>query len=307
MSVRALLWPVLLVVLCSGAVAVPQPASAQSPLVVTPGPGLAHPGDAVLLVVKDARLFATVEGRAFDKAIVFWPSGDSGEWHALAAIPLDTAPRRYDVTIRAQAPDGGTANGHVTLQVHAKRFETRRLRVGDRFVDPPAAEGQRIAQEAARLASLFAQYSPRLWHGPFAAPVPGAATSSFGRLTIMNGQSRGRHQGADFRAATGTPVAAPNAGRVVLAADLYFAGKTVVLDHGAGLFSLFAHLSEISAVEGSVVRLGDRLGLAGATGRVTGPHLHWAMRLGDVSVDPLSVMRAIAGSSESARILAESR
>lgn len=307
MSVRALLWPVILAIVCYGTVAVPEPASAQSPLVVSQGPGLAHPGDAVLLVVKDARPFTAVEGRAFDKAIVFWPAADSGEWNGLAAIPLDTAARRYDVTIRAQVPDGGTATGHLTLQVHAKRFETRRLQVGDRFVDPPAAEGRRIANEAERLASLFAQYSPRLWHGPFAAPVPGSATSSFGRLTIMNGQSRGRHQGADFRAATGTPVVAPNTGRVVLAADLYFAGKTVVLDHGAGLFSLFAHLSEIGAVEGSVVAQGDRLGLAGATGRVTGPHLHWAMRLGDVSVDPLSVMRAIAGGSESARRLAESR
>ena len=125
-------------------------------------------------------------------------------------------------------------------------------------------------------------------------PVPGPPTSSYGRLTVLNGKPGSRHQGADFRAALGTPVTAPNAGIVVLASDLYFAGGTVVLDHGQGLVSLFAHLSQIGVEVGDRVQQGRQLGKAGATGRVTGPHLHWAMRLHGTSVDPLSLVVAVA-------------
>jgi murein DD-endopeptidase MepM/ murein hydrolase activator NlpD len=111
---------------------------------------------------------------------------------------------------------------------------------------------------------------------------------------VLNGKPGSRHQGADFRATTGTPVRAPNAGIVVLASDLYFAGNTVVLDHGCGLVSLFAHLSRMAVETGNRVGRGDLLGEAGATGRVTGPHLHWAMRLHGTSVDPLSLSVAVA-------------
>jgi murein DD-endopeptidase MepM/ murein hydrolase activator NlpD len=167
--------------------------------------------------------------------------------------------------------------------------------VADSFANPPPAEHERIAAEAELLAKTMSHSSgERLWEGPFAPPVSGAATSSFGRLTILNGRRQGRHQGADFRAATGTPVRAPNAGRVVLSAPLYFSGNTVVIDHGAGLLSLLGHLSRLAVVEGALVSKGELVGDAGATGRVTGPHLHWAVRLENVSVDPQALMQAVA-------------
>jgi murein DD-endopeptidase MepM/ murein hydrolase activator NlpD len=112
-------------------------------------------------------------------------------------------------------------------------------------------------------------------------------------LSVLNGVSRGRHQGADFRATTGTPVVAPNAGRIALVADHYFSGRTVVIDHGGGLLSLFAHFSRVAVKTGELVKAGDQLGDAGATGRVTGPHVHWAVRLRGLSVDPLSLMAAL--------------
>ena len=115
---------------------------------------------------------------------------------------------------------------------------------------------------------------------------------------MLNGSPRGRHQGADFRAASGTPVVAPNAGRVVLAEDLYFSGNTIVLDHGLGMFSLLAHLSRIDVTAGQDVARGALLGISGATGRVTGPHLHWALRLSEFSVDPLSVVAALSDLKE---------
>jgi murein DD-endopeptidase MepM/ murein hydrolase activator NlpD len=183
--------------------------------------------------------------------------------------------------------------------VEQARFQTRRLQVADRYADPPASVIDRILKEARTLEDLFAHsQSERLWRGPFSMPVPGPSTSSYGRLTVLNGKPGSRHQGADFRAPLGTPVTAPNAGVVVLASDLYYAGGTVVLDHGQGLVSLFAHLSRIGVEVGARVEPGAELGRAGATGRVTGPHLHWAMRLHGTSVDPLSLAVAVAELTE---------
>ena len=228
----------------------------------------------------------------------------------MVGIALDTAPGRYEVLIQGTAAGSGSsdvtiaaASGRLALTVRAKRFDTRNLQVAEQFVNPPAAEGERIAAEARRMADIFAQARPqRLWSGAFVRPVPGQANSSFGRLTTLNDRRGTRHQGADFRAGAGTPVHAPNAGEVVLASDLYFSGNTVILDHGFGLFSLLAHLSRIGVSAGDRVARGDILGDSGATGRVTGPHLHWAVKLGDVSVDPLSLMQAVAP-SESAPVV----
>ena len=131
----------------------------------------------------------------------------------------------------------------------------------------------------------------RLWSGGFLRPVPGDSTSSFGRRSVFNGQPRSPHSGTDFRGAEGTRITAPNAGIVVLAADLYFSGNVVIIDHGWGLYSYFAHLSSIAVEDGIRVEQGDVVGDVGATGRVTGPHLHWTVRLNDARVDPLSLMQ----------------
>ena len=115
-----------------------------------------------------------------------------------------------------------------------------------------------------------------------------------GSRTILNGQPRSPHSGADFNSPAGTPIKAPNAGRVVLAGDRYFTGNTVMIDHGLTMFSLFAHLSEIDVHAGDSVKAGDVVGKVGSTGRVTGPHLHWSVRLNGARVDPLSLLAALA-------------
>jgi hypothetical protein len=257
--------------------------------------GLLYPGDLALVVVTTPRPTTAVDGTAFGRALRFWHSDTADDWQGFVGIDLETRPGTYGVSVRAISPGGETVAHVVPLTVREKRFETRRLTVSSKFVDPPAAEADRIAREAELLASLFTQTgTDRLWRGPFVVPVPGRATSSFGRLSVLNGTPRGRHQGADFAATVGTPVHAPNAGRVVLAQDLYFSGNTVVLDHGVGLFSLLAHMSRLAVTRGQMVAAGDTLGEAGATGRVTGPHVHWAVRLGEFSVNPMSLMAAVA-------------
>lgn len=272
-----------------------QPDGAAMVLEVSTRARFFRPGEAVLLKVSASRHVLRPEGTGFGVALEFWPAGDEHDWQALVAIPLDAPVRRHEIVVRAADAGGAAAATTVSIHLERARFQTRRMRVEERYVNPPDSVIKRILKEANLLEQLFADSRrERLWRGPFEMPVPGQSTSSYGRLTVLNGKPGGRHQGADFRAALGTPVTAPNAGIVVLASDLYYAGGTVVLDHGQGLVSLLAHLSQIDVEVGMRVGQGDQLGLAGATGRVTGPHLHWAMRLHGTSVDPLSLAVAVA-------------
>jgi murein DD-endopeptidase MepM/ murein hydrolase activator NlpD len=256
-----------------------------------------QPGSVVLVVVRTSTPLASLTGQAFGRPVRFW-AAEPLEWRALVAADLEARLGSYDVELLGNNASGASLTGTTRLTVVRKQFATRRLQVDAGFVNPPASEAARIASEARRLASLFTQATARAWRGPFQLPVPGEATSSFGRLTVLNGEPRGRHQGADFRAASGTAVLAPNAGRVVLAEDLYFSGNTVVIDHGLGMFSLLAHLSRIDVSPGREVARGELLGVSGATGRVTGPHLHWALRLSELSVDPLAVVAVLSDLKE---------
>jgi len=258
-----------------------------------------RPGEVVLITVTSSKPIAAIAAKAFDKPVLFWESAEHdehGTWQALVGIPVGTKAGTRTIAIEARTPEGETARRLVRLRVSASRFATRRLRVDPRFADPPASVEARIAEESKALADvLSAPPTPRIWRGEFSRPVPGPATSSFGRLSIVNGRRRGRHMGVDLRAAEGAPVHAPNHGVVVLAADRYLSGQTVVVDHGGGVLSLFAHLSHMAVAVGDRVSPGALIGEAGSTGRVTGPHLHWAMRVGGTSVNPLSLVVALEG------------
>jgi murein DD-endopeptidase MepM/ murein hydrolase activator NlpD len=259
----------------------------------TPGP--LKPGGVALIAVSAPQDLIALTGDLAGRPVRFWPGASAREWSGLAGVSLDAVPGSIALTIQGTTATGANATAKVSLLVERYRYETRRLQVDPKMVNPPESEIARIKQDAQAMADAFAILSPeRLWRGAFDAPVPGAPNSSFGRLTITNGKPAGRHQGADFRAATGTSVHAPNGGRVVLAQNLYFAGNTVIIDHGLGVFSLLAHLSRIDVQPGTAVVRGEVVGQSGATGRVTGPHLHWAVRFGEMTVDPLSLMSAVA-------------
>jgi hypothetical protein len=248
-----------------------------------------QPGELMVVTIPTSAAAAAVRVRAFGHRVPVFDSGD-GTLRALIGIDLDVPPGAQTVTI--DLPDGI----HVvkTFAVTRRRFPTRQLTVDPDFVTPPPAAGARIAREAHMLAALWTTSSPeRQWAGAFERPVPGEANSSFGTRSIFNGQPRSPHGGADFPSPAGTPVHAPAAGRVVVAEDLYFSGNTLIIDHGLGLFSMLAHLSSFEAREGDRVEAGRIVGLVGATGRVTGPHLHWAVRVNGARVDPLSVLATL--------------
>jgi murein DD-endopeptidase MepM/ murein hydrolase activator NlpD len=252
------------------------------------------PGEIVVLRVVSSRAVNDVRGLAFDRPVLFSQTATPTEWVGLIGIDVEAAPGKYFATIKAITSDGERADVKYGLVIEPKTFATRRLTVDPAFVDPPAAELPRIQAETKRLAEVFAHsVSERQWRGGFGAPVAGPATSRYGELSEFNGQARGRHRGADFRATLGTPVKSPAGGRVALSADLYFSGGSVILDHGQGLFSHFAHLSSRDVEEGALIEAGHTIGRVGATGRATGPHLHWAVRIGPASVDPLSLLAVL--------------
>ena len=245
-----------------------------------------QPGELVVLTITLSEPRATIRVRAFDRDQPAFPVDDGHVWRALVGIDLDVVPGRHAVSIEA---DGVQAT-HL-LTVTKKTFPTRSLKVDEAFVNPPDAMRERIDAEARLLETVWTSPAPeRLWTEPFVRPVPQPANSQFGTRSVYNGSPRSPHGGADFLSPSGTPVHAPNAGRVAIARELYFTGNTIVIDHGLGLFSMLAHLSAIDVHEGDVASAGQLVGRVGATGRVTGPHLHWAVRAGGARVDPLSVL-----------------
>jgi len=249
------------------------------------------PGELVILTVHADAPLTSVDGKVFGHDVSFFRAGETDGWEALVGIDLDTRPGPYGVSISATFEDGTQVVDTHRLTIVDKVFPTRRLTVDESYVNPPASVVDRIARESRTVRDILARVTPRrYWSGGFVAPVPGEATSSFGRRSVLNGQPRSPHSGADFRAATGTPVCAPNAGAVVLASDQYFSGNTVILDHGLGLYSFLAHLSVISVKVGDLVEREQIVGKSGATGRVTGPHLHWTVRLNGARVDPLALL-----------------
>lgn len=255
-----------------------------------------RPGEAVLLTIEHSEALQSVKATAPGQTPGAFQAGAGTRWQVLLGIDVETAPGPYRVSIEAMTTGGSLLKAAHTLQVTPRKFGTRRLTVDPKFVTPPPEVVPRIVREQERLTAVFAQVTDRAWQGPFVAPLNGPSADNFGLQSVFNGVPRSRHRGVDYASPAGAPVAAPGAGRIVLAEDHYFTGNTVVIDHGGGLFSLLAHLSRIDIEVAEFVERGATIGLVGATGRVTGPHLHWTVRIGPAAIDPLSLL-ALGGTT----------
>jgi murein DD-endopeptidase MepM/ murein hydrolase activator NlpD len=204
--------------------------------------------------------------------------------------------------IEAQDPCGSTHQAALELRVRAGGFPSQRLTLEPKYVEPPESEKERIASDREKVTRAWASGEEgRRWRGAFALPVPGTKPGAFGARRVLNGQTKSRHGGVDMAAAEGTPVLAAAPARVALAEDLYFSGGTVILDHGGGLFTTYFHLSRIDVREGEVVAAKQAIALVGATGRATGPHLHWGARLHGQRVNPLGLLRLPAWPVDSSK------
>lgn len=226
----------------------------------------------------------------------------AGRYRALAAVPIDSQ-RALHARVLVEYPSGRVDTVLRRIAIAAGHYPVEKLRVAPQFGSTPdSALSARVARESAQALEIArrAHETPKLWRGAFAAPRPGRVTSGFGRAREFNGELQSRHMGTDFAGAPGAPVRASNRGVVALIADFYYGGTVVYLDHGGGIVTAHMHLSRADVAVGDTVPRGAILGRVGATGRVTGPHLHWVVRYGAVSVDPLSLLRLTTPASASA-------
>lgn len=248
----------------------------------------AQQGQAVRMSVPDDAGIESAEIEWQGKTVPYAKVGK--EWVTVIGVDLDVEPGEYPAEVRVTR-NGTVETGAITINVKAVKFPVEHLQVAEQYVELSPANTERALREAKELEQIHNTITPEaLWREPFVVPIPGGVGVSFGKRRVFNGESRNPHAGADLKATTGTPIRSTNRGRVVLAKSLFFTGNTVIVDHGLGIYTLYAHLSRMNVKEGEVVERAKVIGLAGATGRVTGPHLHWGAKVQNTRVDPFSLI-----------------
>jgi len=253
-------------------------------------------GSLLLVEVKSAKPLVELQGDWGGRGVPFWQeAGAETAQKALVGVDLEKVPGQYELKVTGRAADGEKVTCSAAIEVKQGRFAMERLTVGKQFVEPSPEQIKRADEERQKLRDIFDRVTPqRLWDGTFRVPLDGVTEgSNFGRRRILNGNPGSPHGGADLRGAMGTPVHAAQRGRVVLAEELFFAGNTVVIDHGLGIYTFYGHLSEIGVKVDEVLEAGAVLGKVGATGRVTGPHLHWGLTVGKARVNPLLIVKLL--------------
>ena len=246
------------------------------------------PGDVVVVEVSCPEIPESI-CLEFNKKRTVWPNnGNSRLVRGIIGIDLSQKPGAYALGVFCDAVFYETP-----VYVREYDFGTRNLTLPPSMTHYDEETSSRIERERERVNALWAQsISRRLWDYPFIRPVPGGISGPFGRRTLINGEPRSPHSGLDLRAKKNENVLSANTGKVVLADDLFFSGKSVFIDHGLGLFSMYFHLEKILVEQGEMIKRGQLLGHAGSTGRSSGPHLHWGIRLQGARVDPLKLIEA---------------
>jgi hypothetical protein len=233
----------------------------------------------------------SIDGEWLGRRIQFFPAHDRRRWFALVGTDVEAAPGPSTLAVHIHLSDKSTRDLTQSIPIHPAHYRTGVLTVLPKFVSPGPDELKQIEADRILKEKIFAASAAEpLWSGSFRAPVLAPPTDSFGTRRTFNGKLASIHKGMDFRAPAGTVVRAGNRGLVVLARPLYYEGNCVVIDHGLGLYSVSMHFSRIDVHEGQHVATGDPLGLSGATGRVTGPHLHWAVRWQGAYLDPAKLL-----------------
>src|SRR5437773_5155126 len=267
-------------------------------------------GRLLLLEVQSRKPLTQVTAEWNSKSVPFWqvsnehsdatPAAAVDRRQALLGVDLEKPPGTYPVLVHVQTASDKPESCTLRIPIRAGKFATEKLQVGKEFVEPSPEQIQRANEERDKLRAIFDQVTPeKLWAGDFRVPLDGVTTGgNFGKRRILNGQPGSPHGGVDFPAVTGTPVHAAQQGKVALAQELFFSGNTVVVDHGLGIYTFYGHLSEIDVKPGDELQSGQVLGKVGATGRVTGPHLHWGLTVERARVNPLQLVQLLGNESE---------
>jgi len=252
--------------------------------------GIVRQGSLVLAEVRGGKGMPAVSSEWDGHAEPLWKKG--GALHGLLGIDLEKKPGEYEWKVTWPGADGVELSCGMTVTVHAGKFPTEHLTVENQYVQPDPEQQKRAEEDSKKLRAIYDTVTPeRLWDGKFQWPLKDVTTGgNFGRRRVLNGEARSPHSGVDFPAAAGTPVFASQGGKVVLAEELYYSGNTVVIDHGYGIYTLYCHFSKIEATVGDMVKAGTEIGLVGATGRVTGPHLHWGLTIQHARVNGMQIV-----------------
>jgi murein DD-endopeptidase MepM/ murein hydrolase activator NlpD len=256
-------------------------------------PPRARPGDAVVVTLPGVPFpvsggsSGTISGTVSGRALRFFPSPAGAQ--AIAALPVELAPGTLTLEVRLP---GRAEPLTATVEIVDPAFPETKLSVEPKFIAPSPEQKKRMEEDQAAFREAFARpFEPPLFTGPFGRPRDAAVTGRFGERRMFNGKKQSQHYGTDLAGAVGAPVEATNDGLVVLARDCFASGRSIAIAHGGGLFSVYFHLSAIDVRPGDRVRRGQPIGKVGQTGRVTGPHLHFGVKVGDLYVDPDSVYR----------------
>jgi hypothetical protein len=257
-------------------------ADATSPSILI-SPKKIVPGGLMVVTVKNA--VGMVEGSFRGKRLHFNPA--KGVFKAVTGIDLNTEPGSYQLALSVD----GTPLARDVL-IMKKRYPVQRLTLPEDMVVLSPENEARAERDQRKMASIWPVDSLRVWSGRFIDPLPGKALGTpFGVRRIINNIPKNPHSGVDINADEGDPVKAPNDGVVILVDDQFYSGNSVVLDHGQGIYTMFFHLSKATVKYGQAVRKGDVIALVGSTGRSTGAHLHWGVRVQGAKVDPLELIK----------------
>ncbi len=267
----------------------PPTAAAATPIELPslPAEGAPVPGGVYVMALPSSAVNVTFRGKRVLRR----------EQRAYVGIPISTKPGRHSVVMHFADDSTLTRD----FEVQPKAYPEQRITIKDKkMVNPDPESLARIRAESAKMGAVYNSFTaagdlpPEGSLTPFVQPLVGIVTSPFGRRRILNEQPRNPHSGLDIAANTGTAVQAPAPGSVALTGDFYFNGNSVFIDHGQGLVTMYCHLSAIDVQTGDSVSRGQVLGKVGATGRATGPHLHWSVSLNGSRVDPVAVLALLA-------------
>jgi murein DD-endopeptidase MepM/ murein hydrolase activator NlpD len=283
---------IITLIILAGAIS---PMFSQSP---TPGikdvfwqPNEVQQGSVAFITVDLERVPLRVTGKWIGKDLAFFKSDNPKIWYALAGADLETQPGTYDLTLTAVMVGGRVIHSLKKVDISAANFRSGAVDVPENFVEPDAASKKQIAADEVLKNRAFSHLiaAPQ-WSGNFVTPVTAKPTDSFGMTRVFNEELSSTHRGTDFPVNEGAPVVVSNSGTVVLAKELFYEGNCVIVDHGQRFFTIYMHLSKIEVKAGNKLGKGERLGLSGQTGRVTGPHLHMGVRWNGAYLDPTKLL-----------------
>ncbi len=273
-------------------ITIPRPLEAADPFGIQGRlPRTVPQGGVFAVTLRPAAWIKDLEG-SLDKQPLIFSRFNPGRVQVLVGIDLEAAGTRL-LRLEGKDRQGRLRVREWPIRIRPRRFGVQRLTLPQHMVDLDPETTARVAEETGRLNDLWKSVTPeRYWHGPFLSPVVSAAApEGFGLGRIINDQPHSPHSGADYQAPPGAVVRASNAGRVALAEEQFFGGKAVVLDHGLGVYTIYFHLEGFLVTAGDNVHKGQEIGRVGATGRATGPHLHFGVRLQGARIDPAALLR----------------